>query len=175
MRAIYLLFIIYYLLFLITSGAHGATPTPKPGEIGIKAEVKGPVPSSSASATPVSTTSAPKITTQQAGEPAKIQEAEEGIPKTGIQEQTKEAASPIDFITEKLEQADDLLIKDNSWIKLLVLIWLIFIAFIVFLIAGFRKKKKLQLQNKQILGQTPGETAPPGSVTKPSETRDSSS
>jgi len=160
-----LLLAIYYSLLTINyplSTAYAATPTPKSGEVGVKAEVKGITPTVSQGGGPgVSTVSAPQSVEEEAIEPVKIQE-EEGIPKTEIQEQPK---APAGFVGETLEQVDKLLSKGNLWLMLLGLLWIIFIAIIVFLIAKHRKKKKLEAQNTQTLSQTPGETSAPGSET----------
>lgn len=165
-KVIYLLFTISYLIFI--GGATAATPTPKAGEVDVKAEVKGPSPGLSGSTTPTpSIASASPSVIKQTEEPAKKgEEAKVGGPKAEIQEQSGATES---FVEEAIEEADNLLIKDNLWLILMALIWVIFIAIIVFLIFR-RKKKKLEAQNIQI--QTPGQT--PGETTA-SEPRGSSS
>lgn len=155
-KKLYLLFAICYLIFTI-GGASAATPTPKAGEVGVKAEVKGPSPSLSGSTTPTpSTVSASPTVKKQAEEPVKKgEEAQAGIPKAGIQEESK---APENFAEKIIEQADNLLTKDNLWLKLLGLAWFIFIAFIIFL---YVKHRKIQTPiQTPIIGPSGGETAP---------------
>src|SRR3989344_3721125 len=152
--------------------ADAATTTPKSGDVGVKAEVKGLTPTVSQGGAPgVSTVSAPQSVEEEASEPVKTQEVEEGIPKTEIQEQPK---APAGFVGETLEQVDKLLTKGNLWLVLLGFVWIIFIAIIVFLIARHRKKKKLEAKNTQTLSQTPGETSALGSETTTPEVGSSS-
>lgn len=161
----FLLSAICFLSSVLFSSVLAATPTPRAGDVGVKAEVKGITPTASQGGGPgVSTVSAPQSVEEETGETVKTQEVEEGIPKTEIQEQPK---APAGFVGKTLERVNNLLTKGNLRLMLLGLIWIIFMAIIVFLIARHRKKKKLEAQNAQTLSQTPGETSALGSETTP--------
>ena len=172
MKKFWLLAISYWLLAVLPADA--ATPTPKTGDVGVKAEVKVSTPAAQSQAPQVSTGSAAQTIQEQPTEGAKKDKAtQEAIPKPEIKEQPK---APVGLIGEALIQVDDLLTKDNSWLNLLILLWIVFIAVITFLILRLRRKKKLEVKNVQAVAQTPAESPPANSPreTAPPETEFSS-